>query len=297
MGEAARARVDPGSVAPLRIRGVHAEIRAILRRYDIRPRKRLGQHFLASPAILDRIVAHAELGPQDAVLEVGAGLGSLTARLAERAGHVVAVEVDEAMVRILGEVKDRYPNVEIVQADVLRLDLDALFPPGLTRKVVSNLPYRIASPLIVRLLQEVRALERAVLTVQREVAERVVASPGTRDYGLLTLLVRYRARAEIVERIPPRAFLPPPRVHSAVLLLRPRQPPEVADEALLFRLIRAAFAQRRKQLRNALQAAGLPIEELERAARQAGIDLGRRGETLPLEAFVALTDALARRST
>jgi len=271
---------------------VRAEIRAILRRHDLHPRKCLGQHFLTSAAILDRIVAQAELGPKDAVLEVGAGLGTLTARLAERAGYVVAVEVDETLIPALREAVAPYPHVRIVQADVLRLDLASLFPAGFVRKVVSNLPYRIASTLIVRLLEDVEGLERLVLTVQREVAERLAAPPGTKDYGLLTLLVRYRARVEIVERIPPTAFLPPPRVESTVVVIRPHLPPTVADEALLFRLIRAAFAQRRKQLRNALRSLDLPSGMLEAAARKAGVDLTQRGEALPLEAFIALADAL-----
>jgi 16S rRNA (adenine1518-N6/adenine1519-N6)-dimethyltransferase len=272
---------------------VRAEIRAILRRHDLHLKKRLGQHFLASAAILDRIVARAELSPRDAVLEVGAGLGTLTRRLAEQAGCVVAVEVDETLIPALREATAPYPHVRIVRADVLRLDLPSLFPAGFVRKVVSNLPYRIASTLIVRLLEEVGGLERLVLTVQREVAERLVAAPGTKDYGLLTLLVRYRAHAEVAERIPPTAFLPPPRVESAVVVLRPHAPPEVADEALLFRLVRAAFAQRRKQLRNALKPLGLPSGVLAAAACKAGVDLAQRGEALPLEAFLALTNALA----
>lgn len=272
---------------------MRAEIRAILRRHDLHLKKRLGQHVLASPAILDRIVARAELSPKDTVLEVGAGLGTLTTRLAERAGHVVAVEVDEALIPALREATAPYPHVRIVQADVLQLDLASLFPTGFVRKVVSNLPYRIASTLIVRLLEDVEGLERLVLTVQREVADRLVAAPGTKDYGLLTLLVRYRAHVQIAERIPPTAFLPPPRVESAVVVLRPHAPPAVADEALLFRLLRAAFAQRRKQLRNALRPLGLPSGALEAAARKAGVDLTQRGEALPLEAFISLTDVLS----
>lgn len=272
---------------------VRAEIRAILRRHDLRPRKRLGQHFLASAAILDRLVARAELSPKDAVLEVGAGLGTLTTRLAERAGHVIAVEVDRTLIPVLQEAVAPHPNVHVVQADILQLGLPSLFPAGFVRKVVSNLPYRIASTLIVRLLEEVEGVERLVLTVQREVAQRLVAAPGSRDYGLLTLLVRYRAHAEMVERIPPAAFLPPPRVESAVVVLRPHPPHAVADAALLFRLIRAAFGQRRKQLQNALRPLGLPPDVLEAAARKAGVDLTQRGEALPLEAFLALTDALA----
>lgn len=239
-------------------------------------------------------MALADLGPQDAVLEVGAGTGTLTEQLARRAGWVVAVEVDPALQAVLREQVSGLPNVQIVQADILTLDLRSLFPPGFVRKVVSNLPYQIASSLTVRLLEEVPDLERLVLMVQREVAERMAACPGTKDYGLLSLLVQYRARVEIALRIPPRAFLPPPRVHSAVVVLRPHPPPGSVDEALLFRVIRAAFAHRRKQLRNALRTLGIPAAALEAAAERARVALRRRGETLSLQEFLALAEALAR---
>ncbi|MCS7172966.1 MAG: 16S rRNA (adenine(1518)-N(6)/adenine(1519)-N(6))-dimethyltransferase RsmA [Armatimonadetes bacterium] len=270
------------------------DLRAALRRHHLQPKRRLGQHFLVDARVLERIVALADLGPQDAVLEVGAGTGTLTEQLARRAGWVVAVEVDPALQAVLREQVSGLPNVQIVQADILTLDLRSLFPPGFVRKVVSNLPYQIASSLTVRLLEEVPDLERLVLMVQREVAERMAACPGTKDYGLLSLLVQYRARVEIALRIPPRAFLPPPRVHSAVVVLRPHPPPGSVDEALLFRVIRAAFAHRRKQLRNALRTLGIPAAALEAAAERARVALRRRGETLSLQEFLALAEALAR---
>ncbi len=275
---------------------MRGEVRDVLRRFQLRPQKALGQHFLVDPRVLDRLVLLAELGPQDAVLEVGAGTGVLTRRLAQHAGAVIAVEVDRALLPALEEAVAGFPNVRVIRADILTLDLEALFPPGFVRKVVSNLPYRIASPLVVRLLQGVRDLERLVLTVQREVAERMVAGPGSASYGLLSLLVQYRAKGRICLRILPRAFLPPPKVHSAVVVLKPHPPFPVADEALLFRVIRAAFAQRRKQLRSALRGLGFSPEALAVAAQRAGIDLRRRGETLSLEEFIALADALARGS-
>lgn len=269
-------------------------LRSTLRRHQLQPKRRLGQHFLADSRVLERILALAELGSEDAVLEVGAGMGILTEHLARRAGCVVAVEVDPALLPALQERVSGFPNVRIVQGDILALDLRALFPPGFVRKVVSNLPYQIASPLTVRLLQEVPDLERLVLMVQREVAERMAACPGTKEYGLLSLLVQYRARVEIALRIPPRAFLPPPKVHSAVVVLRPHPPPGPVDEALLFRVIRAAFAHRRKQLRNALRSLELPPEVLAAAAQDARVALHRRGETLSLQEFLALAGALAR---
>ncbi|MDR5682887.1 MAG: 16S rRNA (adenine(1518)-N(6)/adenine(1519)-N(6))-dimethyltransferase RsmA [Armatimonadota bacterium] len=273
--------------------GERSRILQVLRRHGLRPKKGLGQHFLADPTHLDRIVGLADLSERDAVLEVGAGIGTLTVRLAERAGAVTAVEVDPALLPALREAVAGHPNVRVVATDAMTLDLAAQFPQGFARKVVSNLPYQIASTLIVRMLDEVSELERLVLTVQREVAERIVAEPGTRAYGLLTLLVAYRAHARIAGRIPPGAFVPPPRVESAVVVLRPRTPPAVADPVLLRTLMRAAFAQRRKQLRNAWRQLA-PAEQLERAARQAGIDLRRRGEAVGLAEFVAVADAIAR---
>lgn len=265
-----------------------------LRRHGLRLKKRLGQHFLADATHLDRVVELGGLSERDAVLEIGAGIGTLTARLAERAGAVIAVELDAALLPALSEAVAGHPCVRVVASDAMALDLSAQFPPGFVRKVVSNLPYQIASPLIVRMLEEVPDLERLVLTVQREVAERIVAEPNSEAYGLLTLLVTYRADARIAGRIPPGAFVPPPKVESAVVVLRPRTPPVVADGALLFRLVRAAFAQRRKQLRNAWKGVA-PPDVLQESTRSAGVDLRRRGEELCLGEFVAVADAISRR--
>ncbi len=264
-----------------------------LKSRGIRPRRSLGQHFLVSEAHLDRIVELADLGPQDAVLEVGAGPGQLTVRLAERAGAVVAVEVDPRLADLLEEVVRTKRNVQVLRADVLSLDLPGLFPPGMRRKVVANLPYRIASPLLVRLLEEVPELERLVVTVQEEVGRRLVARPGTADYGLLTVLVAFHAEARMVRRIPPGAFVPPPRVSSAVVVLTPRPRPQ-AEYACFRALAKAAFRQRRKQLRRAW-ADLAPRQQLEEAARAAGLDLSRRGETLTVEEFAAVARCLRRR--
>ncbi len=263
----------------------------LLRKRGVRPRRSLGQHFLTDDRYLDRIVELAQLGPEDAVLEVGAGTGLLTRKLAARAGAVVAVEVDPRLADVLKETVAS-ERVRVVRGDAMALDLAALFPPGLRRKVVANLPYSIASPLLVRLLREVPGLERLVVTVQQEVAQRIVAGPASTDYGLLTLLVRLHADARMALRIPPGAFLPPPRVHSAVVVLTPRTPPVITDPDLLDRLLHAAFGQRRKQLRNAWGSLA-PRDALERAARTSGVDLTRRGEELSLEEFCAFAEALA----
>lgn len=267
-----------------------------LRAHGIRPRRRFGQHFLVSQTALDRILDAAALTPHDGVLEVGAGIGTLTVALAPLVRSVVAVEMDRALLPALQESLAPCPNVSLVLGDVLRLDLHALVASlPHPRKAVSNLPYNIASPLIVRLLEAGLGLHRMVFTVQREVARRLAASPGGKDYGALSVVVQYRAVAQIVARIPPGAFLPPPDVDSAVVVLEPRAVPAVdaGDEVLFFRVVRAAFAQRRKTLRNTLaDGLGLDPHTVEAACRSAGVDPRRRGETLDLAGFAALTRAL-----
>ena len=264
--------------------------RSILRRFSIRPSKRWGQHFLVSPHGLERILDAASLSTADTVLEVGAGIGTLTLGLAERAGHVTAVEVDRGLLSALAAIAGTRPNVQLVPGDILALHLAALFggPAQAVRKVVANLPYAIATEVISRLLAPSLAVTLMVVTVQREVAERIVSAPGTRSYGILSLAVQYRARARIVARIAPGAFLPPPEVASAVVELVPLTQPAIAgaDEDTLFRVIRAGFSQRRKMLQGAL-AAGLrlPKAAVADALRAAGIDPRARAETVDLAGF------------
>ncbi|MDR5703759.1 MAG: 16S rRNA (adenine(1518)-N(6)/adenine(1519)-N(6))-dimethyltransferase RsmA [Armatimonadota bacterium] len=284
-------------------------VQRLLKRFGLVPRKRLGQHFLTNRQALERIVAAAELSPQDAVLEVGAGLGALTWALAQRAGVVVAVEKDPGLIRILTELFSSSSNVHLVHGDILSLDLPSLFREGPSRaiKVVSNLPYYLASTLILRLLYadlegagEI-PIERMVLTVQEEVGRRIVASPGTKEYSLLSVLVQYRAESRIVTSIPRSSFYPQPEVDSVVVRLDvyPIPPLQARDERLFVHVVRAAFGQRRKQLRNALltlPAAGstftLGKEVIEEACHRSRIDPERRGETLSVSEFVSLTNAL-----
>ena len=281
---------DPGELA------TPAGTARLLRAFAIRPLKRLGQHFLVSRRVLRCLLAEADLRPGEVVLEVGAGLGTLTVALASTGAAVVAVEVDERLIPVLRAVTAGFPAVRIVHGDIMALD-----PVTLTRghravKLVANLPYQIASPLLVRCLETLPALSRAVVTVQAEVAERIRALPGSAAYGALSVAVQFRAQARRVLRVPPGAFFPPPQVHSAVLRLDVLPAPRVRvrDEALFFAVVRAAFGQRRKMLRRALAAAWpASAERLPAVCAQAGIDPRRRGETLTLTEFAALADAMA----
>ncbi len=272
--------------------------RAILARYNLHPKKALGQNFLLSRGVTEKIVAAAGIAPGDVVIEVGPGLGVLTRALAEAGARVLAVELDRALLPVLEETLDGLPDVELLHADAMQLDYAAvlrernLAPPF---KVVANLPYYITSPLIARFLENEPRPAVMVLMMQKEVAERLVAAPGTKDYGALSILVQFYTEPQLVCRVAPGSFFPPPKVHSAVVRLTLRDRPEVdvADVTSFFRLARAAFSQRRKMLPKALEAAGLGLTKQQWAvlAETAGIDPARRGETLTMPEFARLADA------
>ncbi|MCL6451544.1 MAG: 16S rRNA (adenine(1518)-N(6)/adenine(1519)-N(6))-dimethyltransferase RsmA [Acetobacteraceae bacterium] len=275
-----------------------SQVRRLLERYGVRPSRRLGQHFLVDANVVRQVVEAAGVEPRDWVLEVGPGLGALTQALLARAAGVVAVEVDRRLVRALEESLGRSPGLVLVQGDALRVDLAAVMSRGGPQwKAVASPPYYLVGPLLARLLQEGRALSRLVLVVQREVAERVVAGPGSSAYGVLSVLVAYHARARVVARVSPACFYPPPAVDSAVVRLDRRPAGEIpAAEAPLLRVVRAAFGQRRKTLLSALAGArelGMGREGAARALEAAGIDGRRRGETLGLEEFCRLSEAAA----
>jgi len=271
--------------------------RAVLRRFGIRPLHRFGQHFLVSARALGQIVASAALSTDDSVLEIGAGLGTLTEALGSQAGHVTAVELDRRLVPVLTARVGASPNVRILAGDVLEMDPGTLFagPPGLPRKIVANLPYNIAAAVVVRFLDPALRVSRFVVTVQREVAARITAAPGSPAYGRLSVAVQFRGAARIVCRIPPGAFLPPPEVESAVVEIVPFEAPAVAvpDEGEFFRVVAAGFGQRRKTLLNALaHGLDLPGPVVRSACAACEIDPRVRAETLSLVAFGALARAL-----
>ena len=285
--------------------GTPRRTREIIARYGFTFRKSLGQNFLVDANVLRRIVEAAELGSAKGALEIGPGIGALTERLALAAGKVVAIELDRRLIPILEDLLEPHRNVEIVHGDALKLDLKRLIAErfaGLDKvSVVANLPYYVTTPILMKLLEDRLPLESIVVMVQKEVAGRMTAPPGGKDYGSLSVAVRYFADPEIVCHVPRNVFVPPPNVDSAVvrLRLRGRPPVDVRDEALFFRVVHAAFAQRRKTLANNLTAL-LGKERRGEAAElpaSCGIDPGRRGETLSLEEFAALANVLAAHQT
>ncbi|MFQ5616299.1 MAG: 16S rRNA (adenine(1518)-N(6)/adenine(1519)-N(6))-dimethyltransferase RsmA [Anaerolineales bacterium] len=260
---------------------------ALLRQYGLRPKKSLGQNFLVDPAALQRVVNAGGVGEGDSVLEIGAGLGSLTRLLAAQSGRVVAVEIDERLIPPLRQVLTPFENVTIIQADILDLDPADLFDSPYL--VIANIPYYITSAIIRRLLESERPPSRLVLTVQREVARRICAEGG--GMSLLALSVQVYGKPSVAARIPAAAFYPAPKVDSAVVRVdlypQPRIPAEGLDT--FFRLAKAGFRQRRKMLRNALPAGmGWPKARADALLLAAGIDPQRRAETLNLEEWGAL---------
>lgn len=282
-------------------------VRTLLKKHGLAARKNLGQNFLVDDTARQFILDAAELSPRDLVLEVGGGLGALTVGLAGRAGGVVTVEIDQALAQILVELTGGAPNVSVVRGDFLEMDIeaglrDAARSLGIQApafKVVANLPYYLTGPGIARILESALPWERIILTVQKELAERMQAPPGTRDYGAFSVLVQYYARPRILRILAPGAFYPVPGVESAVVALTPRgDEPFPQDRGLFFRVIHAAFGQRRKTLRNALggdRNLSLGREEAERCLQGAGIDPSRRAETLSMAEFVRLAGAVAAR--
>jgi 16S rRNA (adenine1518-N6/adenine1519-N6)-dimethyltransferase len=273
---------------------VTKSIPALLRDHNLHPRKRLGQNFLTDPVALERILAAADLSPDDVVIEVGAGLGTLTRPLAERAGLILAIELDDRLVEILRKQLADLPNVQIVHGDVLKIS--GLGLSNLGYKVVANLPYYITSTVLRRFLSQEPRPQLMAVTVQREVAERIVAKPGA--MSLLAVSVQFYSQPQIVARIPAGAFYPQPKVGSAVLRIEVSEQPTVLlsegiDESVFFRVARAGFKQRRKMLRNSLSA-GLALSppRVEEVLAQAGVDPRRRAETLSLQEWADVAGAL-----
>ena len=270
--------------------------RHILNAIHLRASKRLGQNFLVDRGVVQGIVDAAELSPADTVLEIGPGIGTLTQGLAETGARVVAVELDKKLPAVLAETLKGYDNVTIVPGDILKLNIMEMLGlrAGERFKVVANLPYYITTPIIMTLLEQRLPIERLVTMVQKEVAVRMTARPGSKDYGALSIAVQYFTVPRMVMDVSPRSFLPAPEVTSAVIACHVQDAPTVqpTDEKLFFRLVRAAFMQRRKTLLNALTGAGLSKEMSRAGLLAAGIAENMRGEQLSLADFARLSDAV-----
>ena len=272
----------------------------VIQKYQFAFQKKFGQNFLIDTHVLEKIISAAGITKNDCVLEVGPGIGTMTQYLAENAGHVVAVEIDRNLIPILKETLADYDNVTVINEDILRVDIKALaeeYNGGKPIKVVANLPYYITTPIIMGLFESGVPIDNITVMVQKEVADRMKEGPGSKDYGALSLAVQYYAEPEIVANVPPNCFIPRPNVGSAVIRLtrHKEMPVEVKDPALMFKIIRASFNQRRKTLQNGLgNAPELPYtkEQIAAAIAEMGLTPTIRGEALSLAQFAQLSDIL-----
>lgn len=272
----------------------------VLQKYGFVFQKRFGQNFLIDTHVLEKIIKASEITKDDFVLEIGPGIGTMTQYLAEAAGQVAAVEIDNALIPILEDTLKEWNNVTVIHGDILKTDIQKLAMEknqGRPIKVVANLPYYITTPIIMGLFESHVPVESVTVMVQKEVADRMQTGPGSKDYGALSLAVQYYARPEIVANVPPNCFMPRPKVGSAVICLRKYEEPpvQVKNEKLMFRLIRASFNQRRKTLVNSLKNSpelSYSKEQVEQAIAECGFSQNIRGEALALEQFAALANAL-----
>ena len=273
----------------------------MIQKYQFVFQKKFGQNFLIDTHVLEKIIRAAEITDQDCVLEIGPGIGTMTQYLAEHARHVVAVEIDANLIPILGETLAEYSNVTVLNQDILKTDIQELvntYNEGRPIKVTANLPYYITTPIIMGLFESKVPIDNITIMVQKEVAERMQAGPGSKDYGALSLAVQYYAEPYLVANVPPNCFIPRPGVGSTVIrLTRHKEPPvKTSDETLMFRLIRASFNQRRKTLQNGLNnSPEIPYtkEQILEAIESLGLPATVRGEALTLEQFAKLADKLA----
>lgn len=258
--------------------------------------KKYGQNFLIDSHVIDKIISVADLDKNSRVLEIGPGIGTLTQYLAEAAGEVVAVEIDDKLIPILSKTLAEYDNVRVIHGDILKQDTEQIFG-GKPFKIVANLPYYITTPIIMSLLESGVPAQSITVMIQKEVAERMQAAPGSKNYGALSLAVQYYAEPYLAANVPPNCFMPRPNVGSAVINLKRLEIPPVSvkDPSQMFKLIRGAFNQRRKTLANAVanfDGVAYSREDVEKALEAMGLDTRVRGEALTLEQFAALSDEL-----
>lgn len=275
-------------------------IRGIKNKYGFKFSRSLGQNFLTDKEVIDGIVEGADITKEDLVIEIGPGIGVLTAAAAEKAGKVIAIEIDTNLVTILGDTLAEFDNVKVINENVLKLDLAKIIEEEAgdykTVKVIGNLPYYITTAIIMKLLEEKLPVESITIMMQKEVADRIKSSPGSRIYGAISVAVQYYCRVNIVEDVPKEYFMPMPKVDSAVLRLdvRKEAPVNLLDEKMFFRCIKAGFSQRRKTLLNSLTGTGFGKGVISKCLVNAGIDGKRRAETLSLSDFAAVANELVK---
>lgn len=275
----------------------------ILQKYNFNFQKKFGQNFLINTGVLEDIIDAAEVMDEDMVLEIGPGIGTMTQYLCENARQVIAVEIDTNLIPILKDTLSAYDNVRIINDDILKVDINELareYNNGRPIKVVANLPYYITTPIIMGLFESHVPIESITVMVQKEVADRMQAGPGTKDYGALSLAVQYYSKPQIVVNVPPSCFMPQPKVGSTVISLRRHQQPvvQVEDEKLMFKVIRASFNQRRKTLANGLNNYGginLTKEQIQQSIEELGVPVNIRGEALSLEQFACLSNIIGKK--
>ena len=269
----------------------------LVKKYNFKFSKSLGQNFLIDDSVPRDIVSGAEVCKDVLVIEIGPGVGTLTAQLLNTAKRVVAIELDNDLIPILSQELGDNPNFTLIHNDALKVDFNEIIGDEQSVKLVANLPYYVTTPIIVKLLKEKYNFKSLTIMIQKEVAERMAAEPGNKDYGALSLLVQYYCDTEIVRKVPPACFIPRPKVDSIVIRLEKLDKPrvEVQNEKLFFDIIRNSFNMRRKTLWNGVKNIGLSKEKLEEAFDEANIDIKRRGETLSIEEFAALADAIYSR--
>jgi 16S rRNA (adenine1518-N6/adenine1519-N6)-dimethyltransferase len=277
-------------------------IKEIMNKYGFKFSKKLGQNFLIDGNIISSICDNSEITESDGVIEIGPGIGVLTYELCKRAKKVVAIELDKSLIPVLEDNMAEFDNFSLIQGDVLNVDLGKLIEDefkGLNVKVVANLPYYITTPIIMKLLEEKLDIDKIVVMVQKEVADRLSSSPGSKDYGAITIAVQYYSDANTIVKVPNTVFMPRPNVDSAVIALDIHREPRISvkDEKLMFKIVKAAFGQRRKTVLNAVGALemGISKEELREVLEECNIDPRRRGETFSIEEFAMLSDRLGEK--
>ena len=279
----------------------HSATMDLVKKHGFKFTKSLGQNFLIDDNIVDKIVAGAGIGPGDKIIEVGPGIGTLTREMASRAQNLMAVEIDKNLIPILEDTLGDYDNVKVVNEDIIKADIRGLIDENLGGgpvKLVANLPYYITTPIIMRFLEENINVTDIVVMVQKEVAERMNAQPGGKDFGALSVAVQYYCDTEIIAKVPRHLFVPQPNVDSIVIALRVRSERKykVDDEGLYFKVVKAAFGQRRKTLLNSISSMGnLAKDQVKEALEEAGIDPKRRGETLSLDEFAILSNVIGNK--